>query len=80
MCCVDEEGGLRVGSAAEQTLTEIWHGPQAQYIRNKHIQADMSGLDPCSKCVGWHPLSYSTRPPEGDVVGTLLERIPIELE
>jgi len=50
ICCVDWAYATVVGSAADQTILEIWQGEQLRQFRLTHAQGKRSELPACAAC------------------------------
>lgn len=54
MCAIDCDGKYLAGSAAQQSLKDIWNGP-LRYIRDLHLQKRFRELpEVCRKCTDWN--------------------------
>ena len=49
-CDADYKSALSIGSIADSTVREIWHGTRMNEIRNMHANVRRSELYPCDRC------------------------------
>ena len=49
-CTADFHKQLEIGDTTKNSLKEIWHGSQYQYLRKKHLNNHLDGLF-CNKCI-----------------------------
>ncbi|HEX7822846.1 MAG TPA: radical SAM/SPASM domain-containing protein [Sphingobium sp.] len=49
-CCVDWNRELAIGSAATQSLLDIWNGPLLQALRREHIVDGLMANPSCASC------------------------------
>lgn len=56
MCCSDMNGGLQLGSLAENSFEDLWLGPKADAYRAAHLSGRFEG--PCKDCGGinWYKI------------------------
>lgn len=52
-CCIDYEGKINLGNAAETPLKEIWNGPAMQNLREIHLNEDYQKAPVCDGCEEW---------------------------
>ena len=49
-CDVDYKSALKVGTATEKPLTDLWQSESYQTLRQKHLARQRSSCDPCQRC------------------------------
>ncbi|MFC1631921.1 radical SAM/SPASM domain-containing protein [Candidatus Omnitrophota bacterium] len=49
-CCWDHLGQTPLGNLNNQSLAEIWNGPQMQSLRKKHLQGRYKDIGLCKTC------------------------------
>lgn len=50
LCCRDYEEELVIGDIGEKSILELWNSPEAESIREKHLNPDKMDIKACSKC------------------------------
>lgn len=50
LCCRDYEEELVIGDIEEGAIIELWNGPRAESIRNKHLNPESMDISPCRLC------------------------------
>jgi MoaA/NifB/PqqE/SkfB family radical SAM enzyme len=61
LCCEDWNEEHVVGDLNTQSLDEIWHGPELEKVRRKHMAHLGHEIDLCAKCNNWQPASLGGR-------------------
>lgn len=56
LCCRDYEEELVIGDIQENSIIELWNGPKAESIREKHLNPDKMDIRPCRVCFGTYRL------------------------
>jgi len=57
ICPFDYEGRHASGNLNNQSLRDIWNSPAAREFRQRHLQLQFNGVQPCTECRDWyHPL------------------------
>jgi radical SAM protein with 4Fe4S-binding SPASM domain len=54
MCCRDYNAEITAGDIMSQSILEIWNGPQAEKVRQQHLQPDTLEINACKNCFGLH--------------------------
>lgn len=49
-CPQDFFAKIKLGSAKDETIREVWQGKKMQALRNRFISKNVIGLQPCEKC------------------------------
>ncbi len=52
-CCIDYEGKINLGNAAETPLPQIWNGEPMQKLRELHLTEDYQAAPVCDGCEEW---------------------------
>jgi len=50
MCCRDYNGEITVGNIMEKSSMEIWNGPEAEAVRQQHLDPETLNIEACKNC------------------------------
>jgi radical SAM protein with 4Fe4S-binding SPASM domain len=60
LCCMDTETKHLLGNVWEQSIEEIWNGPQMAEIRAKHLENRRHEIKICDGCTLWREEKHQT--------------------
>jgi len=75
LCCEDWNEEHVVGDLRQQTLREIWHGPELARARRLHARGRGDGIPICAKCNLWRPVQPGMKLWSRPARGTALPRV-----
>ena len=51
LCCFDAKITVQIGDMNKNTVSKIWHSPEMQTFRRRHISKKIDGI--CTNCLDW---------------------------
>lgn len=58
VCGYDIAANTNLGNVHEKTIKEIWHGPEFEYYREKHLSGQGDSIELCKECPDWKYRSW----------------------
>lgn len=62
LCCVDVDGAVDLGNVRDQSIDEIWHGPELAKARQMHVRGARGQIPICDHCTVWMESKHETPP------------------
>lgn len=53
LCCLDFEGGIRLGSVKNNSIFELWNSEKVIELRRMHLNGNYEKIELCKNCNAW---------------------------